>query len=72
MMYIKDGVMSVDIEQIIQNIKNSYGDKYNESDYTEFREFSKTVKTKYKLVTLVSNYFDLDGQDAKDMVVGIW
>lgn len=55
------------VETIIKNIQNSYGDKYTDQDYDDFREFVKT-QPKLNLVALVADLFDLDIRDAKDMV----
>ncbi len=56
------------VECTIKGIKSSYGSKYSDQDYVKFRVLAQTIKTKSALISLVSNFFDLDFSDAKDMV----
>jgi len=57
------------IEETIRAIKCSYGDKYTDRNYNLFREYTKGVKTKEHLIAMVENLFDIDYNDAKDMVL---
>lgn len=56
------------IESTIKGIRSSYGTKYSEQDYENFRKAAKGVSSKKKLINLVENLFDLDFMDARDMV----
>lgn len=57
------------IEETIRALKASYGSKYSESNYAEFRTEAKAkAKTLKHLIILVENLFDLDHSDAHDMV----
>lgn len=56
------------IESTIQGIKGSYGDKYSDSDYEQFRVRAKKATSKKALIQLVESLFDLDIMDARDMV----
>lgn len=62
------GRYQFDTQGIVNAIRGSYPDKYSEHDFAEFIERAKTVKTKRELVQTVENMFDIDTQDAKDMV----
>jgi Zn-finger nucleic acid-binding protein len=55
------------IDGIINGIKNSYGDKYSDRDYEEFRKQAQNAKNKKAMIQLVENLFDLDTMDARDM-----
>ena len=56
------------VEQTILAIKSSYGDKYSDKDYQDFKIRAKTAKNQKQLVVLVENLFDLDYADARNMV----
>lgn len=56
------------IDKAIANIKSCYDWKYGDSDYVEFKELAANCKSKQALIVLVSNFFDLDSADARDMV----
>lgn len=61
--------MSDKIDETIRAIKSSYGDKYNEENYSSFRsEAKERAKNLKQLVIMVENMFDLDHADAFDMV----
>ena len=55
------------IESTIKGIKGSYGDKYSDRDYEQFKQQAQKVSSKKQLIQLVENLFDLDTMDARDM-----
>lgn len=55
-------------KNIANNVRGSYGDKYSERDYAYFIERARGITSRRKLIQLVEALFDLDLQDAKDMV----
>lgn len=57
------------IDETIRAIKSSYGNKYNDRDYEDFKKMALEKATNLKqLVIMVENMFDLDHSDAYDMV----
>lgn len=60
--------MKFNIDKIIQNIKNTYDNKYNGNDFTYFKSQAVKAKNKKQIINLIQNLFDLDKFDAIDMV----
>lgn len=56
------------VEETIRAIKASYGDKYQEYHFEDFRTAALKAKKLDHLIILVENLFDLDPNDAFDMV----
>lgn len=66
---MKTEEMNEKIDETIRAIKSSYGSKYTEKDFEEFRVTAREkAKSLKHLVSLVENMFDLDRSDAHDMV----